>query len=396
MKPQIKYLFFTFLTCMAFGTGRSQSYIPAYGDIVAQCSQTGILADLVEFENFGEKYRNTAAQANTLAWLKNKYLSYGYTASQIVEDPFTYSGSTCKNLIVTKTGTLYPNTYVIVDGHYDTVNGPGTNDNGSGVAVILEIARLLQNVPTEYSIKFINFAGEEDGLRGSQDYVNNVVNATTPKMDIRLVFNLDQVGGIAGEVNNTITCERDQSSPSSNNAASNTMTTQLMNCVELYSPLNTNLSFAYGSDYMPFQSNNEVITGFYETNESPYPHTANDLLVNMDPTYVYNVAKAAVGATLHFAVACTTCSLGTNTAEAVSGISAYPNPASTFLYIDKGELGDSYVYKLSNVLGEAVVSKSLLNAAQTEAVNIENLSSGLYLLSVESEGMTTTKKIMVK
>src|SRR5690606_7180648 len=103
------------------------------------------------------------------------------------------------------------------------------------------------NFPTEYSIKFIHFAGEEDGLVGSQQYVNNVVNATTPKMKIRLMLNLDQVGGVAGESNTSITCERDQSNPTSNNAASNLMTQQLMACISNYSSLNPVMSNAYGS-----------------------------------------------------------------------------------------------------------------------------------------------------
>ena len=77
------------------------------------------------------------------------------------------------------------------------------------MACILEMARVMQNVPTDYSVKFINFTGEEEGLNGSQHFVDAVVNATNPKMDIKLVFNIDEVGGVAGLTNNTITCERD-------------------------------------------------------------------------------------------------------------------------------------------------------------------------------------------
>jgi len=227
---------------LIFTSSNGQTFIQAYANVVNQCSQTNITNDLTEFEALGMKRRGTTALQNTLDWLKSKYASYGYTTNQIQEDAYTYSGSTAtvKNLVVTKVGTVYPDTYVIVCGHYDSIGGTGTNDNGSGVACILETARLLAAVPMEYSIKFINFSGEEDGLYGSQHYVTDIVNSTTPKMNIRLVFNLDEVGGVAGAVNNTITCERDMSSnPSTNNATSSTMTTQLMNCVTLYSPLST-------------------------------------------------------------------------------------------------------------------------------------------------------------
>ncbi|HLA56269.1 MAG TPA: M20/M25/M40 family metallo-hydrolase [Flavobacterium sp.] len=393
MKPQIKVLF-SFIALIGLLPVKAQVYIPSYAAIVNQCSQSGVLADLTEFQNLGVKYRGTAAQANTLQWLKDKYLSYGYSASQIVEDPFTYSGSNCKNLVVTKMGTLHPNTYVIIDGHYDTLTGTGTNDNGSGVAVILEIARLLQNVQTEYSIKFINFSGEEDGLRGSQHYVTSVVNGTTPKMDIRLVLNIDEIGGVSGMTNNTITCEHDTSAPTTNNAASSTMTAQMMTCFSLYSALQTTLSNAYASDYMPFQSNNEIITGLYETNESPYPHTVNDNLANMDPVYVYNVAKGAIGSALHFAVACSNCNLSVNNTSDFH-VSAYPNPATSVIYIDKGDLG-SYSYKIRNVLGETIASKNLRNPKQTETVNVENLSSGSYFLSIDSGEKHIAKKIMIQ
>lgn len=378
-------------------TTQAQTYIQSYGNVVNQVSQSGILTNLTEFENLGVKYRGTLAQANTLQWLKNKYLSYGYTASQLTEDTFTYSGATCKNLIVTKIGTVYPNTYVIVCGHYDTITGTGTNDNGSGVSTILEIARLLQNIPTEYSIKFINFSGEEDGLRGSQNYVSTVVNGTTPKMSIKLVFNIDEVGGVAGMLNNTITCERDTGNPSANNAASNTITNELIKCTQLYSPLQTKLSYAYASDYMPFQSNGEIITGFFETNETTHAHTTQDLLVNMDPTYVYKVAKAATGATLHFAKAATTASLGTDAFEKDFNVSFFPNPVKEYLTINKGKLEvEEYVFTLVDLNGKQVLQQSVTNAKLLESVDISKLSKGIYMGILETGEHRISKKIVIE
>lgn len=378
-------------------TTQAQTYIQSYGNVVNQVSQSGILTNLTEFENLGVKYRGTLAQANTLQWLKNKYLSYGYTASQLTEDTFTYSGETCKNLIVTKIGTVYPNTYVIVCGHYDTITGTGTNDNGSGVSTILEIARLLQNIPTEYSIKFINFSGEEDGLRGSQNYVSTVVNGTTPKMSIKLVFNIDEVGGVAGMLNNTITCERDTGNPSANNAASNTITNELIKCTQLYSPLQTKLSYAYASDYMPFQSNGEIITGFFETNETTHAHTTQDLLVNMDPTYVYKVAKAATGATLHFAKATTTASLGTDAFEKDFNVSFFPNPVKEYLTINKGKLEvEEYVFTLVDLNGKQVLQQSVTNAKLLESVDISKLSKGIYMGILETGEHRISKKIVIE
>ncbi|RXR19193.1 M20/M25/M40 family metallo-hydrolase [Flavobacterium amnicola] len=376
---------------------QSQTFIQRYADIANQVSQSNITTNLTEYEALGVKRRGTAALQNTLDWLKNKYTSFGYSASQMTEDSYTYSGSTavCKNLIITKVGTVYPNTYVIVCGHYDSIVGTGTNDNGSGVVSILEMARLLQNVPTEYSIKFINFSGEEDGLKGSQHFVSSVVNGTTPKMDIRLVFNLDEVGGVAGLTNNNITCERDtNNSPSTNNAVSATFTNELITCVGYYSPLQTTLSYAYASDYMPFQANNEIITGFFETNETSHKHSATDLLVNMDPVYNFNVAKAATGAILHFAKAET--ALSTTTIDQDFQVSFYPNPAKDSLHINIGVLKTTE-YKVSVVdsNGKVVLVKEVKNPKLIETLQISSLSKGMYLVQLQSEDKQIFKKILI-
>lgn len=374
----------------------AQTFIQRYADIVNQTSQTNITNNLTEYEALGVKRRGTVALQNTLDWLKNKYLSYGYTAAQMTEDSYTNSSYTCKNLILTKVGTVYPNTYVIVCGHYDSITGTGTNDNGSGVVSILEIARLLQNIPTEYSIKFINFSGEEDGLIGSQHFVSSVVNGTTPKMNIKLVFNLDEVGGVAGMTNNNITCEKDtNASPSTNNAASATITNELIACVGLYSPLQTTLSYAYASDYMPFQANNEIITGFFETNETTHKHTSTDLLVNMDPVYNYKVAKAATGATLHFANASTT--LSNEEFNADFQISFFPNPTKEKLNINLGTLPqNNYTFSLIDIQGKQVYTNSISNAKQIETIDVSQFSKGMYMGVLESGANRITKKIVIE
>lgn len=375
-------------------TAHSQEFIQAYADVVNQTTQTNITTNLTEFQALGVKRRGTAALQNTLDWLKDNYLSYGYTASQMVEDSYSYSGFTCKNLVVTKIGTVYPNTYVIVCGHYDTISGTGTNDNGSGTAILLEIARLLQNVPTEYSIRFIHFSGEEDGLRGSQHYVNSVVNATNPKMDIRLVFNIDEVGGVAGEINDTITCDVDESNPTSNNAASAVITEELATCVGLYSPLNTFTNFADATDYIPFENNGEIITGFYETNISPYPHTPNDNLANMDPVYVYNVGKAAIGATMHFAIAST---LSNPEYNEDFQVSFFPNPTKDILTINKGTLTDSdYTFSIIDIQGKTVLTQHFENTGLLQQINLSQLSKGMYMGVLDTGSARITKKIVVE
>ena len=278
----MKQYLIRFVILLCFATINAQDFNQDYANLVAKVSQTNILNDLTTFENFGVKNVGSEALTKAENWIAERYQNLGYT--DVVLQPFTYKAGTSHNIIVTKTGTKYPNTFIIIDAHYDTINGPGTNDNGTGTILIMELARLLKDVNTEYSIKFIHFSGEEDGLIGSKFYVKNTV--IPEKMDIKLVFNIDEVGGVNDKTNDTIVCELDTSNPESNNAASEAVTKRLATCMTLYSNLKTEISNAYASDYIPFENAGFIITGLFEKNESPVNHTAKDDLTHMDVGYV--------------------------------------------------------------------------------------------------------------
>ncbi|MBO9691244.1 M28 family peptidase [Chryseobacterium sp.] len=383
------------LTSIALQNVDAQNFIQAYKNRADMVTQTNINTNLQEFAAFGIKKTGTVANNNALNWLKNKYLSYGYAASDLSEDAFTYGGNTSKNLIITKTGTVYPNKYVIICGHYDTIVGPGVSDNGSGTSIILEAARILKDVPTEYSIKFIHFSGEEQGLVGSNHYVNNIAyQGGNQVLDIKLVLNIDQVGGLIGNNNNTITCERDTGGVSSNNAASDIATQELMTCTGLYSPLQTNLSYAYSSDYMPFEAKGYTITGFYEYLRSENEHTVNDTFANLDPVYVFNVGKAAVGALQHFAVATTTNNLlsANETSVQKSGeyIRIYPNPAKDLVTLEFEQKVKQFKVEVNDMAGNTV-----LNLENQEKINTSGLKNGVYTFTIKTDKGNTTKKIII-
>lgn len=178
-----------------------------------QVTETNITQYVTDLVAIGVRHGDATNLTKNIAardLIIQKYKDFGYidndaqpTIDEISTQTFTANSQSLQNIIVTKKGTTYPDEYVIVCGHFDSVAaGVGANDNGSGVATILELARILKNVPTEYSIKFINFNAEEDGLLGSKAFVTNVVNSTTPKMKIRLVLNIDMIGGVKSKTNN--------------------------------------------------------------------------------------------------------------------------------------------------------------------------------------------------
>jgi len=75
---------------------------------------------------------------------------------------FTARGKLCENIEVEIQGADHPNQIVIIGAHYDTVFGcPGANDNGSGVAALLALARRFQDKTLDRTLRFVAFVNEE-------------------------------------------------------------------------------------------------------------------------------------------------------------------------------------------------------------------------------------------
>jgi len=104
-------------------------------------------------------------------------------ASLYIQDAFTEMGLNVSiqgkylNVAGELTGAKTPENIYVIGAHYDHIKGdrPGGDDNASGVAGVLEAARVLSRYPFESTIRFICFNAEEDGLWGSKDYVKNHV-----------------------------------------------------------------------------------------------------------------------------------------------------------------------------------------------------------------------------
>ncbi|MCA1036723.1 MULTISPECIES: M28 family peptidase [Bacillus] len=82
---------------------------------------------------------------------------------------------------------------IVLGAHHDSVAGaPGANDDASGTAMTLELARVFKNIPTDSEIRFVTFGAEELGLLGSRHYVENL--SDKEQDSIIANFNLDMVG----------------------------------------------------------------------------------------------------------------------------------------------------------------------------------------------------------
>ena len=100
-----------------------------------------------------------AALKDAAAYITRIWESQGYT---VVRQPYTVQGVESANLEVTRIGYGAPRVLLLIGAHYDSVFGsPGGNDNGSGVAALLELSRLFAVREPGHSIRFVAFTNEE-------------------------------------------------------------------------------------------------------------------------------------------------------------------------------------------------------------------------------------------
>ncbi len=122
-------------------------------------------------------------------YIKGEFLKAGL---EVEEDCFQWEGKSYKNIVAEKKGRTYPERVLILGAHYDTVPGsPGADDNASGVAVLLEIARDIQSVFLEMTVRFIAFTLEESGYIGSSRYIGSLKKG---KEEILGMISLEMVG----------------------------------------------------------------------------------------------------------------------------------------------------------------------------------------------------------
>ncbi|OGQ99334.1 MAG: hypothetical protein A2521_14840 [Deltaproteobacteria bacterium RIFOXYD12_FULL_57_12] len=113
------------------------------------------LAEEIGERNMG-RYKQLQAAA---AMIKANWQGQGY---QVRQQVYTVRGQQVANLEIEIAGISAPEEIVLVGAHYDSVVGsPGANDNGTGVAVLLELSRLLAGVRPARTVRFVAFVNEE-------------------------------------------------------------------------------------------------------------------------------------------------------------------------------------------------------------------------------------------
>ena len=127
---------------------------------------------------FGDREQGTEGNERANDWIEEQLRSWGYETER---HHYEYTGRNGdqpaqprSQVYATKIGSVRPDEMYIVSGHMDgRGGGQAVNDNASGTALVMEIARVLADpsIQTETSIRFILWNNEETGLNGARAYV---------------------------------------------------------------------------------------------------------------------------------------------------------------------------------------------------------------------------------
>src|SRR4029079_11922475 len=113
--------------------------------------------------------------------------------------------TTLTNVVATLKGTTNPDRVYVVSGHYDSMctsptdakcDAPGANDDASGTATVIELARVMSKRKFDATIIFMPVPGEEQGLLRSRYFADQ---AAEKKLNIDAMFTNDIIGGVTSQ-----------------------------------------------------------------------------------------------------------------------------------------------------------------------------------------------------
>jgi Zn-dependent M28 family amino/carboxypeptidase len=306
---------------------------PAIKRIVADISPDRIAAGvktLAGFEtrgNYSDPNQKTRGIGAARRWIFAQF--HGYSPRLEVSYDIEKKGATeIASILAVLPGTVEPEKRIIVAAHYDSINlrvsgdkaaeapAPGADDDASGTAVVLELARVMSEHHFRKTIVFIAFAGEELGYLGSARYASR---AKANHEQIEAVFNNDIVGsdvvgepssgtGIAlndiggadddtggsGETGNRLRVY----SPEPADSLSRRLALYLKDDARRYVPsLQIEMvlrsdRYTRGGDQIPFQQSGFASVRLTSASENlSSQHTVGDTPDRVSPTFTANVAR---------------------------------------------------------------------------------------------------------
>ena len=193
-QPHLKSRLAVMIVAVCLAATSSWGQDPTVALIAADVQRDNVETVIQTLQDFQTRYSYSPECDAAGDWLYSAMAGYGVDVSF---ESFEYDNHTMRNVVGRIEGVGSPDSVFIIGAHYDSTStdpwndAPGADDNASGVAAVLEAARIMSAYDFEYSIEFICFSGEEQGRRGSEA---NVANAVSEGKNILGMINLDMIG----------------------------------------------------------------------------------------------------------------------------------------------------------------------------------------------------------
>jgi hypothetical protein len=272
------------------------------------------------------------------------------------------------NVVATQVGTVYLDSFVVICGHYDSISGnpyvsaPGADDNASGTAAVMTAAEIFSQREFDYSIRYICFAGEEQGLEGSAAFA---AYARSRGMPITGVLNGDMLGYWSAGAPFDLEIESNQ--------ASVWLANLVTAAADLYTDMPYNLHVddgAWWGDHASFWGegyaaiNHEEAWDWWDPDFNPYYHSTQDVLAHLDPDFAVGSVKVLVAALASLARPTADLIGVGDTPAAMPGytLAARPNPFNgrVILSVDGPPGGSAAVLEICDARGRRVGSGTVL------------------------------------
>jgi hypothetical protein len=252
-------------------------------DQVSQANYQNYLDNVLYTHNGDNRGGEGASHNPAMTNILNELIRFGL---QTQLEPFTYNETTWYNVVSVLPGkTARSNEVYLVSAHYDSVDNPGADDDGSGVAALLEVARILATNSFEATLVFAAFGQEETGLYGSKAYVD-----AHGSSNIRGMISLDMIA-FSGGTNVVDLC---------GNSNSMALILAISNAVATYSG---GLTPVYGgpeenADIYSFEAVGTPSCLMFEGGKNQYYHSAQDSVDTagyIDYLYATRITRSALG-----------------------------------------------------------------------------------------------------
>lgn len=250
---------------------------PRILDLVSEVRTANLQRTVDKFSSVEDRSAGAAGNRVIMDWSKREFEQLGYASSF-----HCYEQNIC-NVIAEKRGTREPEKVILVIAHLDSVGAAfaGADDNASGAAGALEMARILAPLGSAKTIRFVLANSEEDGLIGSSAYVRSL--GASGMAQLELVIAMDMIGYNS---NGIMDLETDKEHEA--------MVQWYAERVRAYTKLRSRIAMpAWGSDHVPFLRANipTLLTIEYWDTKTPCYHQRCDKPDTVNYEYAAEITR---------------------------------------------------------------------------------------------------------